>query len=445
MKKRDLIITKEQLTEWVSQLDRDGDCDVTDHQLVALIRQSLVAMNSQPVAYIDKQWTLVYYVPPMSMGLKIGDKLYSHAQPAKSLELAGWQFKSVNGDWLGLINEHGKSQAVREGCEVREVFAIADGINDCDNVRREHAEWSQAMFGNVGPVGPLKHLSKEALEAAADPSDLSEWADIQFLMWDAQRRAGITDEQITQAMIEKLVVNKQRSWPEPKDGEPRLHVKKDGDCDATDQHLEVLIRRSLSESNSKPVLNVQFKNGWPVVGTVGIISGSPSISDGFHDFYTVQPPSSDLAFEQNFRDAMEGIGHIRRALEETFGGLHGTHCEPDILVDCKEIVDAIYAAYRSAGNADSTSPSVRVISIRHKDYSRPDDLETSARLWLDAAPQPADRQTSTLVMWVKRLSRSLRSVSPDNKLPKAAMGYLQNNGLISIADCLRGNNEEPPA
>ncbi|HEN5264118.1 TPA: DUF550 domain-containing protein, partial [Klebsiella pneumoniae] len=94
-----------------------------------------------------------------------------------------------------------------------------------DQVRSAHAEWSQATFGNVGPVGPLKHLSKEALEAAAEPGDLSEWADMQFLLWDAQRRAGITDEQITQAMINKLAVNKQREWPEPKDGEPRLHIK----------------------------------------------------------------------------------------------------------------------------------------------------------------------------------------------------------------------------
>ncbi|HBR4930647.1 TPA: DUF550 domain-containing protein [Klebsiella pneumoniae] len=151
--------------------------------------------------------------------------LYRHAQPAKGLELAGWQFKSVNGDWLGLIDEHGKNQAVRDGYEVREVFAMADGVNDRDQVRREHAEWSQATFGNVGPVGPLKHLAKEAIEAAAEPDDLSEWADMQFLMWDAQRRAGITDEQITKAMIDKLAVNKQRSWPEPKDGEPRLHIK----------------------------------------------------------------------------------------------------------------------------------------------------------------------------------------------------------------------------
>ncbi|EIS6415754.1 DUF550 domain-containing protein, partial [Salmonella enterica] len=65
-----------------------------------------------------------------------------------------------------------------------------------DQIRREHAEWSDATFGDVGPIGPLKHLSKEALEAAAEPDDLSEWADMQFLLWDAQRRAGIRDEQI---------------------------------------------------------------------------------------------------------------------------------------------------------------------------------------------------------------------------------------------------------
>lgn len=104
-------------------------------------------------------------------------------------------------------------------------YPPAQPAKDREQVRREHAEWSQATFGNVGPVGPLKHLRKEALEAAEQPGDLSEWADIQFLLWDAQRRAGITDEQITQAMIEKLAVNKQRSWPEPKDGEPRLHIK----------------------------------------------------------------------------------------------------------------------------------------------------------------------------------------------------------------------------
>ncbi|OAA05968.1 hypothetical protein LT23_04617 [Klebsiella pneumoniae] len=106
------------------------------------------------------------------------------------------------------------------------LYRHAQPASEREQVRREHAEWSQATFGNVGPVGPLKHLSEEALEAAAEPGDLSEWADMQFLMWDAQRRSGITDAQITQAMIDKLAVNKQREWPEPKDGEPRLHINK---------------------------------------------------------------------------------------------------------------------------------------------------------------------------------------------------------------------------
>ncbi|WP_368083466.1 dATP/dGTP pyrophosphohydrolase domain-containing protein [Klebsiella michiganensis] len=109
--------------------------------------------------------------------------------------------------------------------EAEELARMALAAMDSEHVRREHAAWSQATFSNVGPVGPLKHLAKEAIEAAAEPDDLSEWADMQFLMWDAQRRAGITDEQITLAMVEKLAVNKQREWPEPKDGEPRMHIK----------------------------------------------------------------------------------------------------------------------------------------------------------------------------------------------------------------------------
>ncbi|EMR5912115.1 hypothetical protein ACQRLE_003077 [Klebsiella pneumoniae] len=47
-------ITREQLEEWVAQFDEDGGCDATDRQLEALIRQSLAAMDSEPVAYISK-------------------------------------------------------------------------------------------------------------------------------------------------------------------------------------------------------------------------------------------------------------------------------------------------------------------------------------------------------------------------------------------------------
>ncbi|EIX9215919.1 TPA: DUF550 domain-containing protein [Klebsiella pneumoniae] len=171
-------ITREQLEEWVAQFDEDGGCDATDRQLEALIRQSLAVMDGEPVAEVLSNRP-GNDTSTIDRALPVGTQLYRHAQPAP----------------------------------------------ERDQVRSAHAEWSQATFGNVGPVGPLKHLSKEALETAAEPGDLSEWADMQFLLWDAQRRAGITDDQITQAMIEKLVVNKQREWPDPKDGEPRLHLK----------------------------------------------------------------------------------------------------------------------------------------------------------------------------------------------------------------------------
>lgn len=119
------------------------------------------------------------------------------------------------------------------GYAMADAVKVINGVIPRELVRREHSVWSQTTFGDVGPVGPLKHLSKEALEAAAEPGDLSEWADMQFLLWDAQRRSGISDEQITLAMVDKLAVNKQREWPEPKDGEPRLHIKEAGNSPVT--------------------------------------------------------------------------------------------------------------------------------------------------------------------------------------------------------------------
>ncbi|EHK1243775.1 DUF550 domain-containing protein [Escherichia coli] len=117
--------------------------------------------------------------------------------------------------------------------EQMELARIALASLEREQIRHEHAKWSDSTFGYVGPIGPLKHLSKEALEAAAEPDDLSEWADMQFLLWDAQRRAGISDAEITAAMEDKLKINMERQWPEPKDGEPRLHIKEPGNYPVT--------------------------------------------------------------------------------------------------------------------------------------------------------------------------------------------------------------------
>ncbi|EOT5211392.1 dATP/dGTP pyrophosphohydrolase domain-containing protein [Escherichia coli] len=126
-----------------------------------------------------------------------------------------------------------------------------------EQIRHEHAKWSDSTFGCVGPIGPLKHLSKEALEAAAEPDDLSEWGDMQFLLWDAQRRAGISDAEITAAMEDKLKINMERQWPEPKDGEPRLHIKEPGNSPViTDGWISCSER--MPKKNQNVLISVNF-------------------------------------------------------------------------------------------------------------------------------------------------------------------------------------------
>ena len=181
----------EKIKSWRETYGAGSNVMLPAEEAEELARIALAAMDSEPVAWTDAEELSDLKRDGYAAMLSLARKDCEHADPRRQI----------------LSFTHPAPSRQR------------------DKVRQEHAEWSQATFGNVGPVGPLKHLSKEALEAAEQPGDLSEWADMQFLLWDAQRRAGITDEQITQAMIDKLAVNKQRSWPEPKDGEPRLHIK----------------------------------------------------------------------------------------------------------------------------------------------------------------------------------------------------------------------------
>lgn len=168
-------------------------------------------------------------------------------------------------------------------------FKIALASLERERVRHEHAKWSDSTFGCVGPIGPLKHLSKEALEAAAEPDDLSEWADMQFLLWDAQRRAGISDAEITAAMENKLKINMERQWPEPKDGEPRLHIKEPGNSPVIpDGWIRCGERMPEMGERQCYVLAADFKNNYPPnipntqVGVYGdwFNDGKPTWDDG---------------------------------------------------------------------------------------------------------------------------------------------------------------------
>ncbi|HDV5236992.1 TPA: DUF550 domain-containing protein [Escherichia coli] len=173
--------------------------------------------------------------------------------------------------------------------EQMELARIALASLEREQIRHEHAKWSDSTFGCVGPIGPLKHLSKEALEAAAEPDDLSEWADMQFLLWDSQRRAGISDAEITAAMEDKLKINMERQWPEPKDGEPRLHIKEPGNSPGIpDGWISCSERMPEMGERQCYVLAADFKNNYPPnipntqVGVYGdwFNDGNPTWDDG---------------------------------------------------------------------------------------------------------------------------------------------------------------------
>ncbi|CZW53784.1 Eaa prophage protein [Enterobacter hormaechei] len=241
-----------------SEIDAEGNAHVVlspaDSLLINNARIALASLEAEPVAWahrlINKRngvvhpWVYgsaeacpsegdifnievmpLYTAPPAPVVdcVTLGDSPYDvpYSMPSNLRELIAEE--------IGILFSDDDAQSVWNVCRNAAMLQGAEPVKNHDElrekVRREHAEWSQATFGDVGPVGPLKHLSKEALEAAAEPRDLSEWADMQFLLWDAQRRAGISDGEITAAMEEKLKVNMARQWPEPKDGEPRLHIK----------------------------------------------------------------------------------------------------------------------------------------------------------------------------------------------------------------------------
>ena len=83
---------------------------------------------------------------------------------------------------------------------------------------KEQSEWSQQTFGadsDRGPIGPLKHLEKEAREAyeAAPENRALEIVDCLFLSFDAARRHGLTLGGLIELCFTKLAINRSREWP----------------------------------------------------------------------------------------------------------------------------------------------------------------------------------------------------------------------------------------
>lgn len=247
-------ITKEWLQKTITSIESARDeipfgLDEDQSNMLTAFKIALASLEAEPIGafhiaeqqvdgtsdYLkDGEWPIdngiieVYAAPPVPVvpeekPMPNPLSMYTVDAVAAIAEVRGW-----NACRAAMLKD---SQPVSNRNELPEENRASLQLRNL--IRQRHAEWSDKAFGCVGPIGPLKHLSKEALEAAAEPDDLSEWADMQFLLWDAQRRAGISDAEITAAMENKLKINMERQWPEPKDGEPRLHIKEPGNSPVT--------------------------------------------------------------------------------------------------------------------------------------------------------------------------------------------------------------------
>lgn len=100
-------------------------------------------------------------------------------------------------------------------------------MNLYDYIQR-HQQWSHDTFGPVshrGPEGSIKHLRKEVEELAADPTDVSEVADVMILAIDIAYRAGITPEELITGLQDKQDTNIARKWPHWRKADPNEPVE----------------------------------------------------------------------------------------------------------------------------------------------------------------------------------------------------------------------------
>lgn len=55
-----------------------------------------------------------------------------------------------------------------------------------------------------------------------------------------------------------------------------------------------LARIALAAKRAEPVINIKFKDGWPVPESVGVVDGGQKLADGYHDFYTTPQLNSQF-------------------------------------------------------------------------------------------------------------------------------------------------------
>lgn len=139
-----------------------------------------------------------------------------------------------------------KRIANTEAAEIRASYDAdtVDGLTvvgfDLFALIQDHSIWSQNTFGSDavrGPIGAMKHLAKEAVEAQSAwesgvrEATYVELADCFLLLLDAARRSGLEPASLITYAAAKMKVNRARTWPTPSAGDdPVEHVKAGSPC-----------------------------------------------------------------------------------------------------------------------------------------------------------------------------------------------------------------------
>lgn len=91
---------------------------------------------------------------------------------------------------------------------------------DVRHLQRQRA-WSSETFGpHQRTAGVLDHIRKELVEIEANPTDVTEWADVVILALDGAWRAGHEPLDILTAIVAKQERNERRQWPNWRTADP---------------------------------------------------------------------------------------------------------------------------------------------------------------------------------------------------------------------------------
>ncbi|HBL7684914.1 TPA: DUF550 domain-containing protein [Escherichia coli] len=155
-------------------------------------------------------------------------RAYEIALASLEAEPVAWRYRYVKkgvtdsqgepwvGDW--------KYVPTKEDCNDRPNYEI----QELYNLPPAIAAPTRGLVNAVRFYDQVKHTNP--------PVETGAWKDaIDWVLKEAclAVNIGISDAEITAAMEDKLKINMERQWPEPKDGEPRLHIKEPGNSPVT--------------------------------------------------------------------------------------------------------------------------------------------------------------------------------------------------------------------